>query len=235
MVPKNTVLKFRKPLESAKYHSRAICLNFSSIKTSPLHPVSPPATSSVNIANGLEVVEMILVQVSLVLHIVINKWWSNLDTRCPFNSVSLNISLFSASIQHIPLNIHYNSLSTWLVGQNHWRRRHRSHARRKRKSWLMAKYQAELAEPSSEKKQGLCKVCMDVQKAYLKEMGRVISLNHNTLTTSRIHGKIWHVWHVVTGLSHWLYKRIRKARKWLARLREVLPTTQASRCFKNLV
>jgi hypothetical protein len=32
-------------------------------------------------------------------------------------------------------------------------------------------YQAELAKPSSEKKQGLHKVCMDVQKAYIKETG----------------------------------------------------------------
>lgn len=57
--------------------------------------------------------------------------------------------------------------------------------RRKIKSWLImhavAKYQAELAKSSSEKKQGLRKVCMDVQKEYLKETGRVISLNHNTL------------------------------------------------------
>lgn len=45
----------------------------------------------------------------------------------------------------------------------------------------VAMYQAELAKPSSEKKQGLRKVCMDVQKAYLKEMGQVVSLNHNTL------------------------------------------------------
>ncbi|KAG1816512.1 uncharacterized protein BJ212DRAFT_1299761 [Suillus subaureus] len=45
----------------------------------------------------------------------------------------------------------------------------------------VAKYQAELAKLSLEKKQGLHKVCMDVQKAYLKEMGQLISLNHNTL------------------------------------------------------
>ncbi|KIK36842.1 hypothetical protein CY34DRAFT_26219 [Suillus luteus UH-Slu-Lm8-n1] len=45
----------------------------------------------------------------------------------------------------------------------------------------VAMYQVELAKPSSEKKQGLRKVCMDVQKAYLKETGQVVSLNHNTL------------------------------------------------------
>ncbi|KAG2347929.1 hypothetical protein BDR05DRAFT_875178 [Suillus weaverae] len=45
----------------------------------------------------------------------------------------------------------------------------------------VAKCQAELAKLSSEKKQGLCKVCIDVQKAYLKETGQLISLNHNTL------------------------------------------------------
>jgi len=45
----------------------------------------------------------------------------------------------------------------------------------------VAEYQAELTKPSSEKKRSLCQVCCDVQKAYLKETGQVINLNHNTL------------------------------------------------------
>ena len=63
MVSKNTVLKFRKSLKSAKYHSRAICLNFLSIKTyhcTQFHPFY----FICNITNGLEAVEMILLKVA---------------------------------------------------------------------------------------------------------------------------------------------------------------------------
>jgi len=43
----------------------------------------------------------------------------------------------------------------------------------------VAEYQAEQAKTG--KKQGLHAVCFDIQKQYLQETGKVISLNHNTL------------------------------------------------------
>lgn len=56
---------------------------------------------------------------------------------------------------------------------------------REEETRLMAKavelYQTEQARPQGEKKMGLRKVCVEVQKAHLKNTGRTVTLNHNTL------------------------------------------------------